>query len=341
MGAGDVTQLCLRTWFGVFGEDVRRTNPVVVRVSVVLPCYNAEDTLRVQLDALASQVCEDGWELVFVDNGSTDGSLAIVEEYRNRFSRLEIVHAHAAGTVRKGAVHSYRCGVERALGDAFVFCDADDEVGEGWLEAMARALERAPFVMCRVDLRRLNSPDILDEPGAVFPESGPLRYPVAPFWEFGLGGSLGFTRQMYEKLGSFDPRFSVAFDMDYCFRAQQAGTAITPVRDAVMHYRLRTTPRATFRQRRSYGREFAKVGIAHGANWGRFPRARAMGKLSLEVVGGASVLIDVLQRSPRRRRSVYQWSSSMGFAVGLLEGMPAGAGLRAGPDQIPAATFTV
>jgi GT2 family glycosyltransferase len=298
------------------------------RISVILPCFNGGELLRVQLDALARQAWEDDWELVFVDNGSTDRSVAMAEEYRDRLPNLRIVHAHEPGTVRRGAVHSYRSGVEAASGDAFLFCDADDEVGVDWLAAMADALRTAPFVMCSVDVHRLNPPEILRPQGEEPFERGPLRYPIPPYWEFSLGGTLGFTRTTYETLGPFDERFSFALDTEYCFRAHRAGIPITPVPDALMHYRLRDGHRATFRQRRSWGREYPRVALAYDGDWGRFPQVRAAATLAAEAARGVTVLTAVMLRRPGHRRAAYAWVASMGFAVGFLEGMPNGTGLR-------------
>lgn len=300
-----------------------------MRISAILPCFNGDATLRVQLDALARQSWQDDWELVFVDNGSTDGSVAMAEEYRDYFPELRVVHAHEPGTPRRGTVHSYRCGLEAATGDGFVLCEADDEVGEGWLVAMATALETAPFVMSRVDLHRLNPPAILGPPGEAVFERGPLRYPVPPHWEFTLGGALGFTRATYELLGPFDDRFSVGLDMEYCIRAHRAGIPITPVPDAVMHYRLREDGRATFRQRRTWGREYPRVGLVHGADWGRLPRVREVGKLAVAFAKGAPVLATVALRRPHRQRAVYEWCADVGFALGCLEGMPRRTSQRA------------
>jgi glycosyltransferase involved in cell wall biosynthesis len=58
------------------------TLPHPLRLSVVIPCLNAAATIGVQLEALAGQSWEGEWEVVVADNGSTDGSQAIVESYR-------------------------------------------------------------------------------------------------------------------------------------------------------------------------------------------------------------------------------------------------------------------
>ncbi|QYO63482.1 glycosyltransferase family 2 protein [Leptolyngbya sp. 7M] len=75
-----------------------------MKLSVVLPCFNGAKTIAVQLEALTKQHWLEGWEVVVVNNGSTDGSMAIVEQYRDRLPGLRIVEARSSGVnLRKGA----------------------------------------------------------------------------------------------------------------------------------------------------------------------------------------------------------------------------------------------
>ncbi|MCY7392121.1 MAG: glycosyltransferase, partial [Leptolyngbyaceae cyanobacterium CAN_BIN12] len=64
-----------------------------MKLSVILPCYNGAETIAVQLNALVQQQWSEDWEVIVVNNGSTDNSVEIVEEYRDRLP-LRIVNAH-------------------------------------------------------------------------------------------------------------------------------------------------------------------------------------------------------------------------------------------------------
>ncbi|MDB5945273.1 MAG: putative b-glycosyltransferase, Glycosyltransferase Family 2, partial [Ramlibacter sp.] len=127
-----------------------------MKLSVILPCFNGAATIAVQLDALIRQQWPGGWEVIVVNNGSTDRSMEIVEQYRDRLPGLSIVQAHVPGTARLGVPHSYNCGIKAATGEAFVFCEADDEVAPGWLMAMGKALAQHDFVAARLDHEKLN-----------------------------------------------------------------------------------------------------------------------------------------------------------------------------------------
>src|SRR5262245_31970854 len=122
-------------------------------VSVVLPCYNAASTIAEQLEALASQRSLEPWELIIVDNRSTDESMAIVERFAEAIPGLRVVEA----TERAGRSYARNVGVGAARGASIAFCDADDVVGTGWLSAITDALHRFDCVACRVEFGRLNS----------------------------------------------------------------------------------------------------------------------------------------------------------------------------------------
>src|SRR3954466_4740554 len=102
------------------------------KLSVVIPCLNAASTLGVQLAALTHQSWPGGWEVIVADNGSTDGSREIVEGYRDPLPGLGV--GDAGG--RRGQAHARNLGATAATGDALLFCDADDEVAPGWMEAL-------------------------------------------------------------------------------------------------------------------------------------------------------------------------------------------------------------
>ncbi len=127
-------------------------------LSVILPCFNGASTLALQLDALTRQGWQPNDELVVVNNGSTDDSMTLVEGYRERLP-LRIVQAHREGEPRRGVTHSYAVGFAAARGDAFLTCQSDDEVGDGWLRTLGAALEQHQFVAAALDYTRLNTPE--------------------------------------------------------------------------------------------------------------------------------------------------------------------------------------
>lgn len=217
----------------------------MMKLSVVIPCYNGAKTIDVQLEALANQYCSTPWEVIVADNGSTDESVAIIEQYRDRLPDLRIVDASA----RRGQPYALNVGAQAATGDALVFCDADDEVGVGWLAAMSEALSKYDFVACRFDIEKLNPAwSRRGNPQA----NGVQQIWYPPFLPHAGGGSLGVKRPLHEMIGGFDESLPILHDTDYCWRLQLAGIELHFVPDAVLHVRSRPNLKGIYYQSRGY-----------------------------------------------------------------------------------------
>ena len=98
-----------------------------MKYSVIIPVYNAERTLRRCLDSLVDQSFDD-YELLLINDGSTDGSDAICREYANAHPRVRYF------AKENGGVSSARnLGLEQATGEYILFVDSDDYVAETYL----------------------------------------------------------------------------------------------------------------------------------------------------------------------------------------------------------------
>ena len=105
--------------------------------SVLIPVYNVEPYLRECLDSILSQ----GWEkleLIAVDDGSTDRSGAICDEYAARDGRVRVIHRENGGLMS-----ARRCAIAQAKGDYVLFADSDDRLLPGALAALDRAIGRS------------------------------------------------------------------------------------------------------------------------------------------------------------------------------------------------------
>lgn len=115
------------------------------KVSVIVPVYNTENYLRKCLDSLMSQTLKE-LEVVAVNDGSTDGSASILEEYKAKYSdRIQLVHKENGGqaTARNLALKLCR-------GEYIGFLDSDDFVKDEMFEKMyqAAATNHADYVAC-------------------------------------------------------------------------------------------------------------------------------------------------------------------------------------------------
>ena len=90
--------------------------------SIIIPVYNVAPYLRECLDSVIAQTFTD-WEAICVDDGSTDGSGAILDEYAAKDKRFRVIHQKNAGvSVARNAA------IELMHGDWFLFVDADDVI---------------------------------------------------------------------------------------------------------------------------------------------------------------------------------------------------------------------
>mgnify|MGYP004650351795 CR=1 FL=1 len=119
-----------------------------ISVSVVMPIYNAADYLRPALDSVISQTLRDV-EIICVDDGSTDHSLAILKEYQKRDPRVRIVTETNAGPAK-----ARNNGLRRARGEYLSFLDADDFFEPTMLETLYRTAKEKDLdiAVCEYDL---------------------------------------------------------------------------------------------------------------------------------------------------------------------------------------------
>src|SRR4051812_2248631 len=108
----------------------------MARISVVVPVYNVEEYLRECLDSVIAQSFKD-LEVVLVDDGATDGSVAICEEYVAKDERFKLVRQPNAGL---GAARN--TGAREATGEFLAFLDSDDALPKHALRTLLRSLDR-------------------------------------------------------------------------------------------------------------------------------------------------------------------------------------------------------
>ena len=276
--------------------------------TVVLPVRNGAATLDLQLAALAAQDHATPWELVVVDNGSRDATLAVVDGWKAKIPHLRIV-----SEPRRGSNRARNAGVGAARGPVVLFCDADDEVSAGWVRHMVNALARFDVVGGALEVDRLNG-------------ASPMRalsvqrdgLPVLLDRPYAVGANLGMTRAVFDAIHAFDVSFGIGCDeVEACIRAQLAGCSIGFAADAVVHYRVRDTTRDVFRQRFAYGLGRQRlVGKASRHGWFATTRAgrwRSLASQATRLVQRPSLL--------RRRAARLIYVADVAYLVGQVAGL--------------------
>lgn len=209
--------------------------------SIVIPVYNVAPYLRECLNSVLAQTCGD-WEALCVDDGSTDGSGTILDEYAVKDARFKVIHQPNAGVSA-----ARNAALDRAEGEWLCFLDADDKVECHWLEDIADGAKRHP----EVDWIRTSYRDWLEgmEPKP-WPEKSPHRttegiYHNIPSVVWQQMSAAGFiVLNVYKRSVVGDLRFdtSIWFAEDACFSADymHRSKLLLTIPNDSYRYRLRT-----------------------------------------------------------------------------------------------------
>lgn len=274
-------------------------------LSVIIPVRDGGPDFACQLAALADQDFAGEWDLLVVDNGSSDGSTELAESFRSRFAKLTVIDV----SNRPGQAYAINVGAQSATGDALVFLDADDVVAPGYLAAMHQALTEAPFVGARLDNDTLNPPWVsASRPAA---QTDGIGAPFG-FLPSAGGGTLGILRSEFHRAGGFDVTMGPGNDVEFCWRVQLGSVPLRFAPDAVLRCRYHQTLGEVFSQARGYG-------SAGPALYRRY-RDRGMPRRSwhhaLRFHGAALLRVTRV----RSRADLAHCVFLVGFRLGILEG---------------------
>ena len=113
-------------------------------ISVIIPVYNVEQHLRKCLESVASQTLKD-IEVICINDGSTDGSAGILQEFAQRDSRFQVISQE-----NKGLSVARNVGLEHAKADHISYVDSDDFIHEKFLETLYNVAQKfdADIVGC-------------------------------------------------------------------------------------------------------------------------------------------------------------------------------------------------
>jgi GT2 family glycosyltransferase len=223
-------------------------------VSVVVCAYNAGRTLRECLDAL-TRINYPDYEVVLVDDGSTDNTPSIAAEYPQTIYLRQSNH---------GLSHARNVGAQAAKGDIIAYTDADCAPDEDWLRCLVQAMRDQ-------SVQAIGGPNITPRSDgwaahcvAASPGNPSHVMFDDQFAEHVPGCNMAFRRESLETLGGFDPQFRVAGDdVDMCWRLLDNGSKIGYAPGAFVWHHRRETVKAYLKQQIGYGRAEALLYFMH------------------------------------------------------------------------------
>jgi GT2 family glycosyltransferase len=293
------------------------------RVSVVVCAYNAERTLAECLDSLRL-LRYPRYEVIVVDDGSTDATRAIAERYPE--FRL-ISHENRGLSVARNE------GILAASGEIVAFTDSDCAVDPDWLTFLVHRLLSEPF-------GGVGGPNLPPPEQHWIPEvvarspGGPTHVLLSDHEaEHVPGCNMAFWREALLAVGMFDPVYRAAGDdVDICWRLQNAGYKIGFAAAALVWHRRRATVGAYLSQQKGYGRAESLLYFKHPYRFNFLGHSRWLGRiysdLSTGILGRRPViywgalgsgLFQTLYEAPssmlRHLPSTLEWNAG---ALGLI-----------------------
>ena len=216
------------------------------KVSIVVPVYNTEAYLPACVESLKTQTHEN-LELLFVDDGSTDGSAAILDAYAKEDPRIRVIHR------RNGGVSAARNdGIDAATGDFIGFVDSDDTVEPEFVETLLSAFSDHPEIGVSISNRFIHGHPNGRETGGTAGEGRVLSPREAIRYAVSIGKS--FEGYLWNKLfraaifretenGAprfrLDPSVSICEDLLLCTEIFASGQSAYYTGQPLYHYLYR------------------------------------------------------------------------------------------------------
>ncbi len=181
-------------------------------ISIIVPVYNSSNFLRRCVSCIFNQTYKN-WELILIDDGSTDGSAVICDEYTKEDERVKVIHQQ-----NTGASFARKSGIDAAKGEYLTFVDSDDIVEDDYLERLYKAMNQYGVKIAACDqIKHQEGTDlIVDKSGEVMlldNKAIHARFFKYQFW--------GFWGKIYHKSvfeGIYFPNFTI--NEDYVVMAQ-------------------------------------------------------------------------------------------------------------------------
>lgn len=219
-------------------------------VSVVIPVLNGQGTIGRCLSSLArSTYPSERCEVVIVDNGSTDGTAEIARRHPVRLLQEP----------ERGPARARNRGIAESRGDVVVFTDADCMASTGWIDEIVKPFRDSEVGAVAGEILPFPPQTPAERYAARIRHLSPERYLGRPIFPFAVTANLAFRRDVFNRIGLFDPSCPRGGEStDFCTRFfRGTGLRLELARRAVVFHRHRQTSRELFWQHWGYGRGHA------------------------------------------------------------------------------------
>ena len=188
------------------------------RISVVIPAYNEEINIGNCLASLCAQNVREEFEVIVVDNNSTDNTVQIAESFGDR------LHIRVLSEKKQGRGAARKCGWDAAIGDIVFSTDADATVPEHWISSFVTMLDTHQDCIGVYGSVRINDCGLFRN--TVFNAFHPLflrSYRMLFRNHLLCGFSFALKKDAYEQAGGFNPENNGQEDVDLSKRVSHVG----------------------------------------------------------------------------------------------------------------------
>ena len=215
-------------------------------VSIVILNYNGLRFVKKCLES-ALKTDYDNFEVIFIDNASTDGSFEYVQKEFSHDHRLRIIRNQK----NMGFAEGNNIGAETANGNYIAFLNIDTIVASSWLRELVNVMEADPKAgVCQSKLLSLKRPKFFDSAGDFIDRYGAMMRRGGDFMEKDVGqydkmeeifsarGAAMITRRkIIKEVGLFDPTYFATYeDIDFCWRTRLRGYKVLFVPNSVAYH---------------------------------------------------------------------------------------------------------
>jgi glycosyltransferase involved in cell wall biosynthesis len=242
---------------------------VTPQVSVIVPVYNGLPSLVAQAESLLAQDFPPPWEILYVDNGSSDGSPGFIRTLKAREGvDVRVIDA----TSRQGQVFARNVGAAAARSDVLVFHDQDDLADPSWLSELMEVLRTSDAVGGFV---HVTSPGLEPDISPQTPAED-LHVLVSRF-RTALGTNFAIRRTVLQAVGGWrDIGVFAGEDVDICARLEAHGFTLRYAPRARVTWRARQHWVGIFKQAMTYGRADVRLFLIWSHMGARLPGALAV-----------------------------------------------------------------
>ena len=177
------------------------------KISIVLPTYNGEKIIKKSIDSILNQTYGD-FELIIVNDCSTDNTLNIIKEYENKDNRIKIIN----NVINKKLPLSLNVGFENATGEYLTWTSDDNMYHKNALEVLVNFLDNNE----NIDLVYANY-NLIDIDGRVIEEKIKHKPDEIKFYN-PIGACFMYRKEIAHKIGVYDKDLFLAEDYEYWIR---------------------------------------------------------------------------------------------------------------------------